>query len=225
MEMAGRLLSRRNMLLGVALIGASAVGYARQPRPIVKPLPRDGLDTLIPKRIGPWSFLTVSGLVLPPDDNSDRVYDQVLTRMYTAPGLPPIALLLAYSSVQNGLLQLHRPEICYPASGFKLSGTEPGRIPLPDRTIDVRRFSASGVQRKERVLYWTRLGREMPLDWLNQRLAVVRANLRGEIPDGMLVRVSAPYTGSTSVDPVLNLFVRDLAGALKPVGRRLVFGG
>lgn len=219
------LISRRNMLLGGALIGVSAIGYARQPQPIAKPLPKDALDKLIPKQIGPWSFVTVSGVVLPPDDNSDQVYDQVLTRMYSAPNQPPIALLLAYSSVQNGLLQLHRPEICYPASGFRLSGTEPGTLSLPDRSINVRRFSASSMQRQERVLYWTRLGTEMPVSWVNQRLAVVRANLRGEIPDGILVRVSGTFSGTNSIDGILSEFVRDLAVALRPDARKLLFGG
>ncbi len=217
-------MNRRNLLMGATLLGASAIGYARQPQPIVKPLPKDALDKLVPHRVGPWNFLTVSGLVLPPDDNSNAIYDQVLTRVYTAPGRPTVSLLLAYSSVQNGLLQLHRPEICYPASGFRLTSTERSAIVLPDKRIDVRYFSASSMSRNERVIYWTRLGNEMPLDWVSQRLAVVRANLRGEIPDGILVRVSAMYTDLGVADRALAEFIQHLSRSLKPEPRKLLFG-
>jgi EpsI family protein len=221
---ASPVLSRRNMLMGAALMGASAIGYARQPQPIAKPLGKDGLDKIIPEKFGAWSFYTASGLVLPPDDNSDEIYDQVLTRVYTTPNQPAVALLLAYSSIQNGLLQLHRPEICYPASGFRLSSTEIGSIALSDRKINVRSFSANSMQRDERVIYWTRLGDELPVDWVGQRMAVVRANLSGEIPDGILVRVSTGFKDQGAADALLSGFVKSLAAALKPDGRRLLFG-
>jgi len=39
------------------------------------------------------------------------------------------------------------------------------------------------------VLYWTRIGELVPTGWWSQRFAVVQSNLRGTIPDGLLVRL------------------------------------
>lgn len=219
-------ISRRNMVMGGALLVASAIGYARQPQPVHKPITEDELEKLIPTHVGEWTFLTSSGLVMPPpDESSETLYDQVFTRVYTAPGKPSIALLIAYSSVQNGLLQLHRPEICYPASGFKLSDTKLTTIRLPNgKEISARAFSASGPQRSEYVFYWTRLGEYLPNSWLDQRLAVVKANLRGQIPDGILVRASVFADANEQTRADLRQFMEELLARLSPRGRELLTG-
>ena len=171
--------SRRNLIMGGALLAASAIGFARQPQPVAKPMKEDEFEKLIPTRIGDYQFVTSSGLVLPPPDQaSESLYDQVFTRVYSAPNKPPIALLIAYSSVQNGLLQLHRPEICYPANGYALSDTMLEPLKVGGKTITTRTFAAKGQSRDEFVLYWTRLGNDMPGSWFEQRMAVVKANLR-----------------------------------------------
>lgn len=222
--MAG--ISRRNMILGGTLIAASAVGYIRQPQPVTKPMADDTLEKLIPTRIGEWQFLTSSGLVMPPPDElSQTLYDQVFTRVYTAPGKPSIALLIAYSSVQNGLLQLHRPEVCYPVAGFKLTDTVRTPLRLPNgKEIHTRAFTAKGPQRSEYVFYWTRLGEYLPDSWLDQRLAVVKANLKGQIPDGILVRASVLADANAQSKNDLRRFMEDLLVDLSPAGRRLLVG-
>ncbi len=219
-------ISRRNMVLGSALLAASTVGYIRQPQPVHKPMPDGELDKLIPTHIGGWQFLTSSGLVMPPPDElSETLYDQIFTRVYTAPGKPSIALLIAYSSVQNGLLQLHRPEICYPAAGFRLSDTVLTPLRLPNgKEIQTRAFTAKGPQRSEYVFYWTRLGEYLPGSWAEQRLAVVKANLKGQIPDGILVRASVLADANAQAKNDLRRFMEDLLVDLSPAGRRLLVG-
>lgn len=218
--------SRRNMILGGTLLAASAVGYVRQPKPVNKPMADDALEKLIPTRVGDWQFLTSSGLVMPPPDElSQTLYDQVFTRIYTAPGKPSIALLIAYSSVQNGLLQLHRPEICYPAAGFRLSDTVRTPLRLPNgEEIHTRAFTAKSAQRSEYVFYWTRLGEYLPDSWLDQRIAVVKANLKGQIPDGILVRASVLADADARAKDDLRRFMEDLLVDLSPAGRRLLVG-
>ena len=224
--LGSRGVSRRNMVMGGALIVASAIGYVRQPQPVHKPITDDELEKLIPTHVGEWRFLTSSGLVMPPpDEASATLYDQVFTRIYTAPNKPSIALLIAYSSVQNGLLQLHRPEICYPANGFRLSDTVLSPLRLPDgREIETRSFAASGPQRSEYVFYWTRLGDYLPDSWLDQRLAVVKANLRGQIPDGILVRASVFSEADPQARDDLKRFMEELLANLSPRGLQLLVG-
>jgi EpsI family protein len=218
-------LSRRNVLTGLALLSAAGVAYARQPQPEPKQLGKDGLDGLIPKNFGAWKFETTSGLVLPPPDaTADRLYDEVLTRVYTRPDGPAVMFLVAYSGVQDGLLQLHRPEVCYPVGGYTLSETTVAPIALADGDmVPARAFTATSAMRVEHVLYWTRLGSALPTSWAEQRWAVVVANLNGVIPDGILVRMSCIENDADKAFGVLREFASDLANSATPKARQLMW--
>jgi len=223
----GSSLTRRNLLMGGAMLSIAATAFARLPKPYVPRMAKDELDRIIPPKIGPWQFITASGLVMPPPDELvDKLYSNILTRYYSAPDKPSLALLIAYSNVQNGLLQMHRPETCYPASGFQLSETTVSDFPLSDgQSIAVRAFMAQGVSRNENVLYWTRIGNDIPTSWAQQRWAVAKANLKGVIPDGILVRTSLvsgePLEASREI---LGDFIHHLLGAVSANTRRLLIG-
>jgi EpsI family protein len=218
--------SRRQLLMGGCLIGVASLAFARMPTPGSKPLKPGQFEASIPKTVGQWSFATASGLVLPPEDElSDRLYDEVLTRVYDAPGAPSIMFLIAYSHVQDGLLQLHRPEICYPVGGFSLTETQTVALPLGNSLIlPVKTFSARASTRTEHVLYWTRVGEDIPSSWSRQRWSVVQANLKGEIPDGILVRVSVLGADAREGLTYVESFVRALIPALDPKTRALMIG-
>ena len=218
-------LSRRNVLTGIALIGAAGVAYARQPQPAPTQLGKAGLDGIIPKNFGNWKFETTSGLVLPPPDaTADRLYDEVLTRVYTRADGEMVMFLVAYSSVQDGLLQLHRPEVCYPVGGYQLSKTviQPITLAGGDR-VPARAFTASSAMRVEQVLYWTRLGSSLPTSWGEQRWAVVVENLNGLIPDGVLVRMSCVEQDSEKAYALLREFAADLSASVTPKASKLLW--
>ncbi|MBI0477215.1 EpsI family protein [Sphingomonas sp. MA1305] len=219
-------INRRSMLIGTALLGVGGVAMARQPKPASARVGREALDRLIPTRIGDWTYRDSSGLVLPPPDAlSDSLYSGLVTRNYTAPDRLPIMLLVAYSNVQDGMLQVHRPEVCYPAGGYRLSPTVVEEVPNGmGGNIPANTFSADGVSRTEQVLYWTRIGGFFPTSWFDQRVAVLRANLDGLIPDGVLVRVStlAPDMASARAD--LTTFAAQMVRTSPPVARRLLVG-
>jgi EpsI family protein len=219
-------INRRSMLIGTALLGVGGVALARQPKPASSKVGKEALNRLIPTRIGDWTYQDASGLVLPPPDAlSDSLYSGLVTRSYTAANRLPIMLLVAYSNVQDGMLQVHRPEFCYPASGYRLSPTVVTELPNGlGGNISANAFSADGVSRTEQVLYWTRIGNTLPTSWVAQRVAVMRANLDGVIPDGVLVRVStlAPDMASARAD--LSAFAAQMVRAALPVTRRLLVG-
>ncbi len=219
-------LTRRHMLIGGGLSLAAGLAYARQPKASVKPLPKDGLEPLIPEVIGDWRFETRSGLVLPPQDAlSAQLYNEILTRVYVSDRTPPIMLLIASSNKQDGMLQVHRPEVCYPAGGFRLSNTKIVPLELaPGQKIGTRFFSAESAARSEQVMYWTRIGDELPTSWVDQRMAVVRANLRMVVPDGLLFRVSIVDANPVTALPILNAFVRQMVSQLSPQARTTLLG-
>ena len=219
-------LTRRHMLIGAAMTATSAIAFMREPRVAVAQLKAGELERMVPTQIGPWTFETRSGLVLPVDDPLVKsLYSDVLTRVYVTDNGPPIMLLIAYSNTQNGMLQLHRPEVCYPAGGYSLSETKIVSVKLTSSVhIPARFFSAESASRNEQVLYWTRIGSETPTSWVEQRAAVVRANLERVIPDGILVRVSSALPGFSSAKPLLENFISNLVSELKPPARKLLVG-
>jgi EpsI family protein len=173
------------------LAAGAAVCYARKPTETFDVLGSRKLDALVPKQIGSWQFMSSSGLVVPTEDTlSDALYSQLVTRVYTNGSDEPVMLLIAQAAGQSGILQVHRPEFCYPAGGFALSPIVPAALPAGGRSITVNNLTATIPGRPEQIVYWTRVGSQMPLSWAEQRLAVATANLKGIIPDAVLTRIS-----------------------------------
>ncbi|KTE18992.1 hypothetical protein ATE67_15715 [Sphingopyxis sp. H050] len=203
-------ISRRNALIGGVLACASGVALLRQPAIANPVVPEATFEKWIPDKFAGWSSVSQAGIVLPPPDSMrDRLYDNLVTRVYSSADLPPVMLLLAYNNSQDGVLQVHRPEVCYPVGGFDLSETRPVDVKVGTQVIPANFFTATSPERLEQVQYFTRLGNAFPRRWSEQRFAVIRANLAGEIPDGMMMRVSTLGIGSAEAESLLDNFTRD----------------
>jgi EpsI family protein len=220
----GLLGSRREFLLGAACLAAAAITFVRKPRQDDDFMGAVKLDDIVPTHFAGWNFVTASGLVLPPQDQlQSKIYHQLLTRVYNRSDGQSIMLLIAYGGSQDGVVQIHRPEICYPASGYTLTEIEDHVARLAPHVLIPSRFIiADSPARKEQMIYWTRLGRDFPRRWSEQRLSVFEQNLAGIIPDGVLVRVS---TDNPDASPaILDSFAADLYGAAGSLLRRLMAG-
>lgn len=218
--------SRRDIIVGGMLAATAGVAYARAPRHKLASIGPKQLDATIPAQIGPWHYEGSSGIVLPPPDELARLlYDQQLARAYVSPTDPMVMVAMAYGSSQGGMLQVHRPEICYPASGFKLSDTRARGLLLANgKELPTRFFSAHSDTRTEQVLYWTRVGNALPTSWTSQRLAIMASNLRGDIPDGLLVRMSTAMPDPKQGLDTLDRFAKAMLAAAGPVGQRRLVG-
>jgi len=219
------MISRRDTLLGGVYLAGAATAFARLPNRRRPQLARGVLEQWVPNAVGPWRYVSSQGVVLPTaDELQDRLYDYIVSRTYTAPVAPPVMLMLAYNSEQDGVLQIHRPEACYKAGGFALTPTRTGPVEIaPGRSLDANRFAASAPDRVEQVLYWTREGDRIPSSWLGQKRDLLLANLAREVPDGMLVRVSTLADGAVA-EPVLRQFVLALVAGAPDRLRRLLVG-
>lgn len=217
--------SRRHVLIGAGLLGTAALARGMVPTHNFDLLGKGKLEAMVPNEIGPWRFASKSGLVIPPQDQlADQLYDQLLTRVYTADGRPPMMLLIAQSPGQDGVLQIHRPEFCYPAGGFALTEGGVHVIRTPDgRGIPTRVFTATGIDRTEQLAYWTRIGRDLPTSWAQQRWSVAKANLRGEIPDAVMVRISTVSSDPTVIAQI-DLFARQMLASVASKNRAVLIG-
>jgi EpsI family protein len=224
-DYANAILNRRKFILGTALLASAGVAAAMIPRKNVDFLGERKLEDIIPQRIGEWSFYSKSGLVVPPSDElSDALYSQLLTRVYVAPDQLPIMLLIAQSGSQTGVLQVHRPEVCYPTGGYKLSPPARLQIPTTAGSVSSVAFTATADTRIEQLLYWTRIGRDLPSSWAEQRWSVAQANFRGELPDAVLVRVSTISPDRDHAMVALEAFARTLVNTLPPPLRPFLTG-
>jgi EpsI family protein len=214
---------RRKVLLGLLFCSAAGLAALRQPTRRLDYLGREKLESLVPKQIGRWNFVAASGLVVPPEDQlSKTLYSQLLTRVYWDGQNSPIMLLLAQSGSQTGFLQIHRPETCYTAGGYAISSVTPHPIQVGNKIVPANSMDASAGGPTEHVVYWTRVGNQLPASWRQQRLAVAEDNLRGIIPDAILVRVSTVGMDGTSANAAIDEFVRQLLAAVPAAYRRVL---
>lgn len=221
------MISRRDMLVGGMLLGASAGAWAWTPRTKISLLGSRQLDTMIPSAFGEWRAFPASALVVPEEEDSlaSRLYSQRVGRIYANPNNETAMLLIAYGDTQSDSLQLHRPEVCYPAFGFDVRDMVEVEIPLADGVVvPGRRLVATSNQRSEQILYWTRIGEHLPTSGAEQRWARMRAEMAGTIPDGVLVRVSSFGTDVERGFELNRRLAADLMTALSPAARRVLVG-
>ena len=218
-------LTRRKFALGLAFASVAGIAAARQPTKKVDYLGKNELEKILPEKLGKWTFVSSSGLVVPPEDQlAQALYSQLLTRVYTSDSGVPIMLLVAQSASQTGILQIHRPEFCYTAGGYDLSPSTPHKISLGGPTIPALSISASMLGRTEQIVYWTRIGEHLPLSWKQQRMAVAMDNLRGIIPDAVMVRVSTYGNDKAAALAEVDDFIRAMIGSVAPQVRRVLIG-
>jgi len=217
--------SRRTVLMGGALILASAAGagiklYQRKDAPLRRPIAEG-----IPKQFAEWSSVDEQGLVRPEEDAGQKsIYDQEVSRVYQT-GDAAIMLLIAYGSTQSDTLQVHRPEFCYPAAGFEIGPREQVEVPLKSGGgVPAAFFTAVRKERIEQILYWTRLGDQFPTSWINQHLAQVKNSVRGVVPNGVLVRASVITPDAAAARELLASFLEQLVQRSSPMARTALIG-
>lgn len=209
-----RMIDRRGALIGLGLAGAAAFSYLNMPKALAAPIAKDRFNGMIPEAAGGWKSRKSSELVTAaPDPLSDKLYQNLETRIYEGDGLPTMMLLLAYSSVQQNDVQVHRPEVCYPAAGFPIVSSKAVSLDFDGRRIAARKLIADRGGPKEEILYWVRVGRDFPVGWAEQRISMALANVGGVSPDGLLFRVSTIEGASGYSPDALEEFLQAFARA------------
>lgn len=215
-------MTRRKFGLGLAFASVAGVAAARLPNKNLDYLGKQKLESVIPDKIGRWNYVSSSGLVVPPEDQMIRaLYSQLVTRVYSDGSGPPIMLLVAQSATQTGILQIHRPEICYTAGGYQLSAIEPHVVGLPWGALPTLSMSATSDSRTEQLVYWTRIGDRLPKSWREQRMVVAMDNLRRIIPDAIMVRVSTFGNDKARALASMDEFILSLMNSVSPQVRRV----
>ena len=133
-------------------------------------------------------------------------------------------LSVAYGRQQSVSLQLHRPDVCYVASGFKVEDLHAVHLVLPTHTIPISRMRARKADRSEPVTYWALLGDTVIADGFDFRLQQLALGLRGQILDGMVVRLSSISTDAREAWQLHERFALALERAVPKEFRARVVG-
>jgi EpsI family protein len=217
-----------SLVLGAAMAGTSALTGALTPKP--RPLEdheKFKLEQMIPQRFGQW-VLDPSVVPLTPDPEQQRVleliYDQTLSRTYINPRGERVMLSIAYGGEQSKSLQLHLPEVCYVAQGFQMVDEKEDALATRYGEVPVQRLVARLHERNEPITYWITIGESVTRSGIQQKLRRLAYGLSGEIPDGMLVRVSTIGADQGAAYAVQDRFVQEMLGALAPQDRTRLLG-
>jgi len=185
------------------------------------------LDTMIPQRFGAWQ-LDPGVVPLTPDPEQQgmlkKLYDQTLSRTYIDGAGQRVMLSIAYGGDQSKALQLHLPEVCYVAQGFQLVRDGGGILATNYGALPVKRLVARQQQRNEPITYWITIGDKATRSGIEQKLRRLAYGLSGEIPDGMLVRVSSIASDEAGAYALQDRFVAALLAALDAPSRARLIG-
>jgi EpsI family protein len=221
-----KVLLRRASLLAVLMCTASILAYFLTPTLTLRTDPID-LENLIPRRFSDWRVdeNTVLGVINPEvKEKLARIYSQSLSRTYVNREGRRIMLSIAYGADQSIENRIHRPEVCYPAQGFLLLSEEKTTISKGALKIPVMRLTTEAGSRHEPLTYWIRFGDAMIRGSLEQSLARIRYGLQGNIPDGLLFRVSEVNQDAQQSFTLQDKFIISLLDNLTPEAKKIVTG-
>ena len=219
--------NRIALLIAALMISASVGAIALRPDQKVADLAGINLDTMIPKQFGDWREEPQRNLqMVNPQTQAtlDKYYSQLLSRAYVNNQGYRVMLSLAYGSDQRGALQAHMPEVCYPAQGFTLHSSKTLPLTTPFGEIPAQRLYTTLGPRQEPVTYWFTVGDKAVQNKLQKRLIDLRYGLIGQIPDGLLFRVSSIDANQERANELQDQFVNQLLQVIPPGDRKRLSG-
>jgi len=219
----------------VALLTAALLAHVLAPHELMARTAGSlNLEAVIPKAFGVWTMVPGIAPVTPadpegyvePDEHSARIYSQEVGRAYTDGYGHIVMLMVAYGPVQNFRLKAHRPEMCYTAAGFRVSGKTAAEVPYRagEPPLKVAHVIAERESRFEPISYWMRVGNDITIGVVDRQIIRLKYGLRGIIPDGALMRVSTVGLPKDASYQLQDQFIRDLLSAVAPEERKFFVG-
>ena len=171
------------------LVLATAVTYWARLKP-VKVLFTADLQAF-PPSIGSWT------------GRSDRIdktlrgflnADEVLSRTYTGgDGYGEMGLWVVYRKYGRRDFA-HRPEMCYPASGWEIVGRGCTTVPYGGREIQAVKVVAEKDGERELIVYWFASGARTEANFARQQLFMALDRLRTQKYGWAFIRLNCPVT-------------------------------
>jgi EpsI family protein len=223
-----KLIPMRALLVLLAMLLATGLSVAAKPRTRVADQgPRIDLEVVVPPAFGAWRMDTSIVPVKVSADvqaKLDKLYSQTLSRTYVNDDGVRVMLSVAYGGDQSDAMQVHKPEVCYAAQGFRVLDAALGEIRTRYGSTPVKRLVATLGARNEPITYWIVVGNHAVTRGIDQKLAQLRYGLTGRVPDGLLVRVSSIDRDAQHGYRIHEGFINDMLVSMSPEQRNRVIG-
>lgn len=185
------------------------------------------IEERLPTEFAGWKLAPVPSVLVNPQQNKliNSLYAEVITRTYVDAAGQRLMLSISYGRNQSDNLQVHKPEVCYPAQGFQVQNLIRSRMRVGDIELPVQLLETTfGPQRPEPVTYWTTVGDHAVASGTDKKLHEMRYAFDGYIADGLLFRMSTIDPDSQRAFAIHRQFASDLYAALGPQERSQLFG-
>lgn len=207
-----------SITMGILMVSSGALTMALTPTiRIADQQEKVNLEIMIPEKFGDWQIdKSIVPLQVDAETQTklDKMYNQTLARTYINSQNERIMLSIAYGGDQSDNLAVHKPEVCYYAQGFEIMKTLSDELLTQYGKLPIKRLLAVKGNRNEPITYWVTVGNKAVLPGLDQKLQQLRYGLTGNVPDGILVRVSSIDTDNANAYQLQAIFVRDLLSAV-----------
>ena len=217
-----------SIILGVLMVLSGALTLALTPTNKIADLQEKlDLEILIPSRFGDWK-IDESIIPLQVDAETqaklNEIYNQTLSRTYVNSLGERIMLSVAYGGDQSDNLAVHKPEVCYYAQGFEIMKTFADELLTQYGKLPIKRLLAVKGYRNEPITYWVTVGNKAVLPGIDEKLQQLKYGLTGNVPDGMLVRVSSIDVDNAKAYQLQTVFIQDLLSSVNTSERTRLIG-
>lgn len=215
------------LMLALMLVSAATASVMKPHVLLAEAHDKIALEKSIPQQFGEWRALQQSaGQIVNPQQTEllSKLYSQILTRTYINPNGGMIMLSIAYGANQSDGLALHYPDVCYPAQGFQVKDSQKAELTTSFGPIRVKQLDTQLGNRKEPLTYWSTVGDHVVQGGTEAKLAQLRYGFKGQIPDGLIFRVSNISGDPADAYRLQEKFVDELLVAVSPEMRKFLIG-
>lgn len=218
---------KSSIILGVLIL---ALFFGNYLKPTVQDRShenRENFEQLIPKKFGDWKEQKKQYEVIKPprlQASLDKIYSQIFEKVYVDSIGNEVMLSIAYGDNQSDAMRVHRPEGCYYGQGFSVSDPVETVLETSFGRLPVRTLIAIKSVRNEAITYWMKIGDKVVANPFDNKIVQLSYGLRGEIPDGLIFRVSSIGVKNEQEYKLQNNFINSFLDSLTPNGLKLFIG-
>lgn len=215
------------VILALTLLATGGANSLRPTQPIADSIALIDLEAMVPQEFADWKVDQEGSIqIVDPRQRQkiEQTYARTLSRTYVSGRGYRVMLAIAYARSQKDAVQVHKPEVCYPAQGFTLHERNSTVLSTEFGDVPVTRIVTSQGARTEPVTYWITVGDRAISGGVHKKVVEIGYGIRGEVPDGMLVRLSSIDHDSTHAYEIHAEFANDLLAAVVPAARMRLAG-
>ena len=217
-----------SIILGILMVSSGVLTMALTPtQRIADQQEKINLEIMIPAKFGDWQIdKSIVPLQVDAETQAklDKIYNQTLARTYVNSQNERIMLSVAYGGDQSDNLAVHKPEVCYYVQGFEIMKILSDELATQYGKLPIKRLLAVKGNRNEPITYWVTVGDKAVLPGFDQKLQQLRYGLTGNVPDGMLVRISSINNDNNEAYQLQTVFIQNLLLAVNAKERIRLIG-